>query len=54
VVVPKASTTAVKTSLTPSLFGQRVTFKATVTGSSGTPTGTVTFKDGASVLGTAN
>jgi DNA-binding beta-propeller fold protein YncE len=37
-------------SLTPSLFGQRVTFKATVTGSSGTPTGTMTFQDHARVL----
>ena len=30
-----------------------VTFTATVTGSGGTPTGTVTFKDGAAVMGTA-
>jgi hypothetical protein len=30
--------TAVTIALTPALFGQRVTFKATVTGSSGTPT----------------
>jgi hypothetical protein len=34
----------------PSNFGQAVTFTATVTGTS--PTGTVTFKDGATVLGT--
>jgi hypothetical protein len=37
----------------PSLFGGAVTFTATVTGSVGTPTGTVTFKDGNAVLGTA-
>jgi hypothetical protein len=38
-------------SLNPSNFGQSVTFTATVTGVS--PTGTVTFTDGATVLGTA-
>lgn len=37
-------------SLNPSQFGQSVTFTAKVTGVS--PTGTVTFKDGATVLGT--
>jgi hypothetical protein len=52
-VVKKASTTVLTTSLTPSLFGQSVTFKVTVTGSGGTPTGSVTFKDGVTVLGTA-
>jgi hypothetical protein len=39
----------------PSVFGQTVTFTATVTVTapgSGTPAGTVTFKDGATVLGT--
>src|SRR4029077_18513294 len=55
-VVNQASTsTAVTTSLTPSVFGQSVTFTATVTAGfpgSGIPTGTVTFKDGASTLGT--
>jgi hypothetical protein len=35
------------------VFGQSVTFTATVTGSSGTPTGTVTFKNGSISLGTA-
>ena len=45
----------VVTSVNPSVFGQRVTFTATVTASSpvpGTPTGTVTFKDGSASLGT--
>ena len=37
------STTTVTSSQNPSDFGQPVTFTATVTGSSGTPTGTVTF-----------
>ena len=42
-------------SANPSIFGQTVTFTATVTATapaSGTPTGTVTFKDGAATLGT--
>src|SRR5205085_1437802 len=42
-------------SLNPSNFGQTVTFTATVTVTApgaGTSTGTVTFKDGANVLGT--
>ncbi|MGB8839964.1 MAG: Ig-like domain repeat protein [Aliidongia sp.] len=36
----------------PSVTGQAVIFTATVTGTGGTPTGTVTFKDGAVILGT--
>jgi hypothetical protein len=49
--VPPAVTTTVLTSnLNPSTVGQNVTLTATVTGAS--PTGTVTFKDGATVLGT--
>src|SRR5207244_1700436 len=49
------TTTTVTSSANPSVFGQSVTFTATViaTGSgTGTPTGTVTFKDGATTLGT--
>jgi hypothetical protein len=50
---PKApTTTSLIASPNPSAFGQSVTFTATVTGS-GTPTGTVTFKDGTKSLGTA-
>lgn len=47
------SSTAVVSSLNPSFQGQSVTFTATVTGVAGgaTPTGTVTFKDGAATLG---
>ena len=50
-----ATTTAVSSSLDPSVYGQAITFTATVTptASSGfTPTGTVTFLDGATTLGT--
>jgi probable HAF family extracellular repeat protein len=43
------TTTAVTSSLDPSVFGQSVTFTATVTGSS--PTGTIQFLDGATSLG---
>ncbi|HTC93753.1 MAG TPA: Ig-like domain repeat protein, partial [Terriglobales bacterium] len=50
-----SSTTTVSSSANPSVFGQSVTFTATVTAvapGSGTPTGTVTFKDGGSTIGT--
>jgi hypothetical protein len=52
-----ASTTAVVSSLNPSISGQAVTFTATVSAvapGAGTATGTVTFLDGASTLGTAS
>lgn len=49
-IAPGATTTSVVSSLNPSLVGQSVTFTATVNGMS--PTGTVQFNDGASVLGT--
>lgn len=53
-VVNKADTlTADLSSLNPSTYGTDVTFTATVTSTAGTPTGTVTFKDGATVLGTS-
>jgi uncharacterized repeat protein (TIGR03803 family) len=46
-----ATTTALVSSLNPSASGQSVTFTATVKGQfGGTPTGTVTFKDGSTVL----
>ena len=45
--------TALASSVNPSNVGQPVTFTATVTSSAGTPTGTVTFKDGAALIGTA-
>src|SRR5205085_12593214 len=50
-----ATTTALSSSLNPSNFGQTVMFTATVTVTApgaGTATGTVTFKDGSTVLGT--
>ena len=46
------STTALSTSTNPSLSGQAVTFTANVSGAGGPPTGTVTFKDGATTLAT--
>lgn len=55
-VVNKGSTTTtVISSFNPSFQGQGVTFTATINGvspSTGTPSGTVTFKDDASTLGT--
>lgn len=48
------STTSTLTSSTnPSAYGQSVTFTATVTSSSGTPTGTVVFYDGSTAIGSA-
>jgi hypothetical protein len=50
------STTVVSSSANPSAPGKAVTFTATVAAAapgSGTPTGTVTFKDGSTTLGTA-
>ncbi len=47
------TSTSLSSSLNPSIFGQSVTFTATVKPSTtGTPTGTVTFKDGTTTLGT--
>jgi len=51
-VVTKSATSAtVESSLNPSASGQTVTFTATVTSATGTPTGTVDFMDGATKLG---
>lgn len=49
-----ATTTALTSSVNPSVLGQPVTFTATVTANppaGGTPSGTVTFKDGLQVIG---
>lgn len=46
------TTIALASSLNPSAFGQSVTFNATVTSAAGTPSGTVTFFDGAAAIGT--
>jgi hypothetical protein len=56
VVDENASTSAIVSSTNPSVWGQPVTFAATVTvqaPGSGTPTGSVTFEDGSTILGTA-
>ena len=47
-----SASTVVASSANPSIYGGSVTFTATVTSSGGIPTGTVTFKDGATTLGT--
>jgi len=55
VVVPpvaSATTTAIASSPNPSQFGQQVTLTATVTGNA--PTGSVTFFDGATPIGTGS
>ena len=49
-----ASSTALTSSLNPSGFGQSVTLTATVSSAGGTPTGTVSFYDGATLLGTGS
>ncbi len=50
-VLPSTLTTVVS-SLNPAMVGQTVGFTATVSSSDGTPTGTVTFMDGSTSLGT--
>lgn len=55
-VNPPSSTTVLTSSLNPSVYGQSTTLKAVVSPVSpatGTPDGTVTFKDGSTVIGTA-
>ena len=47
------TTTSLSSSQNPAAFGQSVTFTATVTGANATPTGTVNFKDGATVIASA-
>ena len=50
------TSTALSTSVNPSVYGQSVTFTATVSAAapgSGTPTGSVTFVDGSTALGSA-
>jgi hypothetical protein len=52
-VASTPSATSLSSSQNPSAFGRSVTFTATVTGASGIPTGTVNFKDGSTVIGSA-
>jgi hypothetical protein len=47
------TTTSLFSSLNPSTFGQSVTFTANVSSANGTPTGTVEFRDGGVLIGTA-
>jgi len=47
-----ATRTALRSNPNPSTVGQPVTFTATVTSTSGIPTGKVTFRDGTTTLGT--
>jgi hypothetical protein len=51
-----ATSMTLTSSMDPSVFGQTITFTATVTpnSGSGTPTGTVVFQDGTATLGTAS
>ena len=54
-VVPTTVQTSELNGITTSVYGQSLTFEATVSDNGGpTPTGTVTFEDGGSVLGTAS
>jgi hypothetical protein len=46
-----ATTTSLGSSLNPSKIGQSVTFTAAVTSGGGTPTGSITFKDGSTTIG---
>lgn len=48
-----AATVTLASSLNPSPHGQPVTFSATVSGSSGVPTGSVTFMDGSAAIGSS-
>ena len=52
VITGASSTTTVSTDTEPSIYGQTVTFTAVVSSTSGTPDGTVSFKNGSAVLGT--
>lgn len=51
-VTQGASTVSLASSGSPASYGASVTFTATVSSSAGTPTGTVTFLNGTTVLGT--
>jgi uncharacterized repeat protein (TIGR03803 family) len=52
---PPTTTTTVTSSPNPSIYGQTVAFAATVTSQRpGTPTGTITFSEGQTILGTAS
>jgi hypothetical protein len=50
-VLQAITTATISSSLNPSTYGQSITFTASVVSGSGIPTGTVTFYDGAAILG---
>jgi Bacterial Ig-like domain (group 3) len=52
-LLKQATATGISSSANPSTYGQPVTFTATVTSSSGTPTGTVRFMMSGTLMGTA-
>jgi hypothetical protein len=52
VITGASTSTTVTSNAEPSTYGQTVTFTAVVSSTIGTPDGTVTFKNGSSVLGT--
>jgi hypothetical protein len=57
IVNKNASSTTLASTPNPSVFGQAITLTASVTGpagTSGTPSGSVTFSDGTSAIGTSN
>ncbi len=54
VVKLDTTTTSLASNLNPSLYGQPVTFTATINSSGTTPTGTVTFKSGTKAIGSAS
>ena len=49
----ESSSTSLGVSTNPAIYGTRITFTSTVTGSGATPTGTVSFIDGTNILGTS-
>ena len=51
-IAANPTTTTLSTAPNPSVYGEAVTFTATVTSSSGTPTGTVNLLNGSTVVGT--
>jgi hypothetical protein len=53
VINPSSTTASVTSSVSPASVGQSVTFTATLSSSSAAPTGSVTFMDGSTPIGTA-
>ncbi len=53
-ILPPASSTSLATSTNAANFGQPITLTATVSATGGSPTGSVTFLDGSTTLGTSS